>query len=193
MSKKIIACDPGAEGAIALLSPDGSLLAAFNMPVKEIKKPKVKKKPKKDAPPKKKPKKESEFSVSRLTDYRGLFELLSKVTDEHGIGDVEFYVEEITHLFGLPAATNFKLGHASGVLQAAVSTFADEYYLVPVKKWQAAVWTDADKVFKENGRVDTKATTEMAFNRIFPGWQGINSDGVRDAALIGWYGLRGGL
>lgn len=191
--KKIIACDPGAEGAIALISPDGKLLEAYNMPVKEIQKPKVKKKPKKDAPPKKKPKKESEFSISRMTDYRGLFELLTKIIDEHGIGDVEFFVEEITHLFGLPSSTNFKLGHAAGVLQAAVSTFADEYYLVPVKKWQAGVWTDDDKVLKENGRVDTKATTQKAFNRIFPGWKGINSDGVRDAALIGYYALNGGL
>jgi hypothetical protein len=193
MSKIIIACDPGAEGAIVVLSPEGRILQAYNMPVKEIQKPKAKKKPKKDAPPKKKPKKESEFTISRMTDYRGLFELLSKIVDEHGIGGVEFYVEEITHLFGLPAATNFKLGHASGVLQAAVSTFADEYYLVPVRKWQGGVWTEDDKVIKKSKRVDPKPTSEKAFNRLFPEWDGINSDGVRDAALMGWYALNGGL
>lgn len=55
------------------------------------------------------------------------------------------------------------------------------------------MWIEDDHVLKTNKRIDTKKTTEKAFNRIFPDYDGINSDGVRDAALIAYFALTGGL
>lgn len=191
-TKTIIAFDPGVEGAIVILSSDGKIKAVFNMPVIETEKPKAKKKPKKDAPAKK-PKKESLFTVSRTVDFNGVRYLLEPFFLSLRKDECEIYVEEITHLFALPSSTNFKLGHAVGVIHSAIQSFTDEFYLVPVKKWQAGVWIEDDHVLKPNKRIDTKKTTEKAFNRIFPDYDGINSDGVRDAALIAYFALTGGL
>jgi hypothetical protein len=176
--KKIIAMDPGVAGAIVILQ-DGKILEAHNMPIFKIEKP-----PKKG---KKKP------TMQAQVDFKGIFNIL-----EPHFGDnnekPEIYVEEITHLFGLPSSSNFKLGYAAGVLHAAVQTFADEFYLVPPKKWQAGVWDEADKCLKPNKRVDTGATSKNAFARIFAGYEGkLKSEGIRDAALIAWYGHTGGL
>lgn len=195
MSRIIIGCDPGVAGAIVALSEKGELLHAHRMPTYEIIKPKAKKKPKADAPPKKKPKKESDVKISLQVDFRALFDLIGPyftdgpLRDEHP----EVYIEEITHLFGLPSQTNFKLGHAVGVLTAAVQVYAEEFFIVQPKKWQQGVWIEADMVYKPNKRVNTGETSRNAFNRIFPNWDGLNTDGVRDAALIAYYALKGGL
>lgn len=196
MRDLIIGCDPGVEGAIVVLSSDGKIKAAYNMPFNETEKPKVKKKPRKpkvEPDPTKKPKKkkpESLFTIKRKVDYPALVELFKGYFPARI--NPEIYVEEITHLFNLPSTTNFDLGYGIGILQAAIQTVHNEFYIVPVKKWQAGIWEPQDMVYKENKRVDTKATTKNAFNRIFPDYQGINSDGVRDAALIAYFGYKDG-
>ena len=187
----IIGCDPGVAGGIVVLSPFGEILEAHSMPTFDVIKPKAKKKVNPDAPPKRVPKTESSVTKRKQIDFKGLFDILEKHFGPSQ--SPEIYIEEITHLFGLPSSSNFTLGYAAGVLHAAVQTFADEFYLVSPKKWQNGVFDGLDKVMKSNGRVDTKETAKNAFKRIFPDYQGKYNEGIRDAALIAYYGLRGGL
>lgn len=180
MSKMIIGCDPGVAGAIVILSPDGKILEAHNMPIFKIEK----------APKKGKTKPTMQAQV----DFKGIFSIFEPHFGSKAEAAPEIYVEEITHLFGLPSSSNFKLGYAAGVLHAGVQTFADEFYLVPARKWQSAIFIDSDKVLKANKRLDTGATVKKAFKRIFPDYSGkLKSEGIRDAALIAYYGLKGGL
>lgn len=186
----IIGCDPGVAGAIVIMSPFGEILEAHSMPTFDVLKPKKKKKIDPDAPPKRVSK--SDVTKRKQIDFKGLFEILDKHFGD-GVIPPEIYVEELTHLFGLPSSSNFTLGYAAGVLHAAVQTFADEFYLVSPKKWQSGVFDGLDKRLKDNGRVDTKETAKNAFKRIFPDYKGPYNEGIRDAALIAYYGLRGGL
>lgn len=193
-TRQVIGIDPGVEGAIVILTLNGKISSAYNIPVVETEKPKAKKKPKKDAPFAKKPKKESLTTITKTVDFEGVRSILKPYLYACLVQDqAEVYIEEITHLFGLPSSTNFKLGHAVGVIQSAIQSYTDEFYLVPIKKWQAGVWDESDMVYKSNKRIDTKATSKNAFKRIFPDYDGINSDGVRDAALIAWFARTGGL
>lgn len=193
MSNCVIGIDPGVEGAIVLLSPDGKILKAFNMPILTKEVPKKARKPKKDAPPPKKPKKENPFTIERTCDFEGICQLIkhikAHVKELYEADDVDVFVESISHLFNLPSVTNFKLGHAMGVTHSALYSLGQDFYLVPTKKWQAVVWRSEDKTDKA---LATKAKTKNAFEDTFPGYDGINSDGVRDAALIAYCGLRGG-
>lgn len=193
--KTTIGIDPGVEGAIVVLSPKGEIMKVCNMPIVETEVPKKKKKAKPGFEPKK-PKKESLVTISKKVDFLGLCSILKPYLYDCLVQDAaDVCVEEISHLFALPAQTNFKLGHSFGVIHSAIQRYADEFYIVPVKKWQAGIWEQADMVYKDaqNKKVDPKATTKNAFKRIFPDYQGINSDGVRDAALIAKFALSGGL
>ena len=185
----VIGIDPGVEGAIVVLSPDGKIIQAYNMPFLSKQVLKKKRKPKPDALPPKKPKKENPFTYERTCDFVGINQIIGYIKKNHG-PEMDIYVENITHLFGLPSATNFKLGHAVGVIYSALTSQESDFYLLPTKKWQDAVWSKEEKAMKDAKK---KEKTELAFERLFPGYTGINSDGVRDAALIAYAGLRGGV
>jgi hypothetical protein len=192
----IIACDPGMDGGIVVLSPEGEIIEAHNMPTFTVQVPKKKRRPRKGAEnkaPPKRPKKEKEFSEERHIDFLAIKKIFERFTPPVYSKKPEVYIENFTHLYGLPSSSNFKLGYAVGVLHGAVQSVVDSFYLVPVSKWHS-VLIPSDMAFKADGSVDWGKTAKNAFSRLFPNYQGEhNSEGIRDAALIASYGLNGGL
>lgn len=187
----IIGCDPGMDGGIVVMSCEGEILEAHNMPIFKVQVPLKKRKPRPNAKPPKKPKKPKQFSEERHVDFSGIRKIFETHVSDFSRPDI--YIEQITHLFGLPSSSNFKLGYAAGVLHGAVQSVVNEFYLVPAKKWHS-ILQPSDMAYKKSGSVDWGITGKNAFSRIFPDYKGeLNSEGIRDAALIAYYGLTGGL
>jgi len=178
MSKIAIGIDPGMSGGVAVLV-DGKPHKVYKMPVFQ-----------------------AEGSKAKHIDAGALIAILEPVFKNN---TPTVYMEELTHLHGLPATSNFKLGYSYGIIQGILQTFG-EFYLVSPRKWQNGVWKDQDKVYKKNKygnldktkagkpKVNTKATSFNAANRIWPDGNFLHDggrvahDGCIDALLIAYYG-----
>lgn len=189
MARIIIGCDPGMTGGIAILV-DGKIHALHKMPIFEVKTIKNKKAKK----------------VKHL-DVEAIYKILEPLFKND---KPEVYVEELTHLFGLPSTSNFKLGYACGIIHGILQTLGD-FYLIHQKKWQQ-IWIPEDiehEIDKKTGKIkmvrrgkssqpkiNTKATSLNCAKRIYPGHDLIAPggrkphDGCIDALLIATFGGR---
>ncbi len=186
MSKKVCGIDIGMEGGIVILNDD-RIWKAIKMPIFEIEKGTGKKK-----------------KMQKQIDFQEIFNFLYPIVNENK--DIEIYVEEVTHLFGLPSSSNFRLGYASGVVHGVLQALG-EFYLIKPSQWQK-VWQVWDKKFQRNKdgslkltpsgkeKLNTKATSLSAAKRIFPhddftipGGK-VPHSGIVDAALIAYQGSR---
>ena len=129
---------------------------------------------------------------------------------------IVLYVKEKVHaIFGASATATFEFGEADGALLTLLTLLSTEQtnvIEVSPKIWQKAVWEKEDIVpgepildkttkkqkVKKDGtlsfKIDTKATSKKAAERIFKGVSFIPKscrkahDGLIDAALIAYYG-----
>jgi len=183
VSKFFLGIDPGvAAGGISLLDEQGKLLEIHKIPTFTIETGR----------------KTTNGNKKKQTqiDFRALFDILDPIYQK---GEVHAYVEEITHLFGLPSSSNFKLGYACGVVHAALQTFGD-FYLVSPKTWQSEIWVPGDIIYKmtksSQKRTDPKPTSKRAAQRLYPDESFILPrgkafhDGAAEATLIAEYGRR---
>lgn len=188
MSSRIdIGIDPGMSGGIAILI-DGKIHALHKMPVFEIEVIKNKKK-----------------SKQKHLDVDAIYNILRPAfkNDKPNV-----YVEELTHLFGLPASSNFKLGYSVGVIHGVLQTLG-EFYLIHQKKWQQ-IWDQEDithETDRKTGKtkmvrrgkstqpkINTKETSLNCAKRHYPGESLVHiggkkpQDGCVDALLIATFG-----
>lgn len=171
----IIGCDPGSHGGISFLDKFG--IDVHPLPI-FIDKSKGKK--------------------ERFISVNGLHKLIDIILVTKGLSakEVSVYVEDVHSLFNMSASSNFKMGYNLGTLHGFLDKYFSHYYLVKPKEWQGLVWTEADKVKKENGRTDTKKTSLNAARRIFPDesfmpeGKRTPQDGLFDSALIAYYGYQ---
>ncbi len=77
-------------------------------------------------------------------------------------------MEEIHAVFGSSAKATFRFGEIFGILQGLLIANHIPYHLVQPKEWQKEIWINADKVYKEGKKIDTKATSINAARRLFP-------------------------
>lgn len=112
-------------------------------------------------------------------------------------GNCVAVMEEIHAVFGSSAKSTFSFGEIFGFLQGLFVALGIPYHLVPPKTWQAAIWINSDKVFKEGKKVDTKKTSINAATRLFPDIDfrrnercKVVDDNKVDATLIGEYARR---
>lgn len=187
MSKIALGIDPGMSGGLAILV-DGKIHALYKMPVFEIDVVKNKKK-----------------SKQRHIDVEEIYKILRPLY----ANDVpSVYIEELTHLFGFPSSSNFKLGYSVGVIHGALQTLG-EFYTIHQKKWQQ-IWEPGDiahEMDKKTGKVkmvkrgkssqpkiNTKATSLSCAKRLYPGENFLHDggrvphDGCIDALLIATFG-----
>lgn len=137
-------------------------------------------------------KKDGSNKTEKQIDFKELFNIVQRYHNEY---EVDTYVERITHLFGLPGSSNFRLGYACGVIHACLQTFGD-FHMVKPRIWQNKIWIENDIVKKPGtNKKDTKLTTLNAASRIFPDECFTATerakkphDGIVDAALIAFYG-----
>lgn len=187
MSKIDVGIDPGMSGGIVILV-DGAIHAIHKMPIFEV-----------DVVKNKKKSKQKHLDVPRL------FEILRPLYINN---KPDVYVEELTHLFGLPASSNFKLGYSVGAIHGVLQTLG-EFYLIHQKKWQQ-IWDPSDityEIDKKTGKVkmakrgktskpkvNTKETSLNCARRLYPGHDllaeggRVPHDGCVDALLIATYG-----
>lgn len=82
--------------------------------------------------------------------------------------DVFAVMEEIHPVFGSSAKGTFTFGEIFGLLQGLLIASEIPYHLVQPKEWQKEMWINADKVYKTGQKIDTKATSLNAAERLFP-------------------------
>jgi group I intron endonuclease len=105
-------------------------------------------------------------------------------------------LEEIHSIFGTDKNTAFKMGYGLGMLQAILICNKIQTIFPKPKEWQKAVWIKEDVVYeKGKKKIDTKATSLNAAQRLFPSYDflatkrsSVPHDGIIDATLIAWYG-----
>lgn len=103
-------------------------------------------------------------------------------------------LEEVHSIFGTTKSTAFKMGFGLGILKGIfVANNLDTLFPAP-KEWQNVVWEEI--VYEKGSKKtkDTKATSLVNANRIFPEETFLSSsrssnphDGLVDAALIAYY------
>lgn len=77
-------------------------------------------------------------------------------------------MESVHAIANSSAKGTFSFGEVFGLLQGLLIATGIPYHLVPPKEWQREIWISEDKVYKEGSRVDTKATSLNAAERLFP-------------------------
>lgn len=82
--------------------------------------------------------------------------------------DVLAVMEEVHAIYGSSAKGTFSFGEIFGLLQGLLIATRIPYHLVQPKEWQKEIWVNADKVYKTGAKVDTKATSLNAAQRLFP-------------------------
>jgi hypothetical protein len=114
-----------------------------------------------------------------------------------------FVLEDVHSIFGSSAKSNFQFGRGKGLLEMALIAADIPHTLVQPKKWQT-IWEGVPKQFKSTGKkkkngepvqkVDTKATSLIAVQRLFPNVDlratkrcTTFHDGIVDALLMAEY------
>lgn len=175
MKNKPLFCgiDPGAKGAISLITSDKTVLLSQVVPtVKGSTPPEV--------------------------DYRALYEIFENVmaiADDHQ-SPLVAVIEDVHSIYGSSAKSNFSFGKVVGVKQAFLVALEYDYKLIPPKKWQASTIEKQDIVKDAKGKKDNKLTAISAAKRLFPGVDLRKSsratkdhDGKADSLLMAYYGL----
>lgn len=114
--------------------------------------------------------------------------------------DYHIVVEDVHALFGSSAKATFNFGWSLGILEGAISALSIPYTKVTPKDWQKELWKGVTTIYKpskgESKRrsVDTKATSLLAAQRLFPSIDFRKSerakkahDGIVDAVLLAEY------
>ena len=113
---------------------------------------------------------------------------------------IHVVVEDVHAIFGSSAKGTFNFGWSLGILEGLLSGLCISYTKVAPKDWQKEMWQGVKPVYKpqkaESTRktVDTKATSLLAANRLFPNEDFRKSeraekphDGIVDALLMAEY------
>ncbi len=130
---------------------------------------------------------------NKKVDKRALGDIFKKLKGK----DVFIMIEDVHSIHGASAKSNFSFGGIKWMKEAFCMAFDLPYSLVAPKKWQKAIWTSSDMVYKKitpRKVTDTKATSLIAAKRLFPGEDFLATkiskvphDGIVDAVLIAVY------
>jgi hypothetical protein len=81
---------------------------------------------------------------------------------------VSCVIEDVFSIYGSSAKSTFMFGFNKGYLVGLLTACEIPYTLVSPKVWQKEMWINADKVYKEGKRIDTKPTSINSVKRLFP-------------------------
>lgn len=114
--------------------------------------------------------------------------------------DFHVVIEDVHALFGSSSKSTFNFGWSLGILEGIISTLSIPYTKVAPKEWQKEIWMGIRPVYKlskeESSRksIDTKATSLLAAQRLFPNVDFRKSDrakkahdGIVDSLLLAEY------
>lgn len=153
--------------------------------------------------------------ISEEPDMNGLFDIIYKCipSPEWQGGEVDFtihcVIEDLHSVFGSSAKSNFEFGKNNGLIIGMLQVAEIPYTKIGPKKWQKELWQgirpveipvikskvhQVDKKGNLKYKVDTKATSLIAAQRLFPKEtflaterSKVPHDGIVDAVLIAEY------
>lgn len=165
MKEIAIGIDVGKKGAIAFISKDKKEKGYFQIPLIKSK----------------------EIDITALS---GIFNDLALDYDIGFVG-----IEDVHSVFGASAKANFQFGRCLGLLEGMTIAYTMPFSKVKPKDWQKEMWEGVTKILVSGKKkVDTKATSLVAAQRLFPGEKflatarsSVPHDGIVDALLIAEY------
>lgn len=117
--KFLIGVDPGAHGALAVISPSGRLVRMIDMPVVEMK-------------------------VGKAMKLRVSPELLAHEMSSYG-GNAHAWVEQVTAMPGQGVSSMFAFGESFGIVKGVMAGLGIHIHTVTPNKWKKAMELNAGK------------------------------------------------
>lgn len=77
-------------------------------------------------------------------------------------------IEDVHSVFGSSAKSNFEFGRCVGMLEAFLVSSNIPYTKVQPKRWQKQMWEGIPIQTNADGKTDTKATSLLAAQRLYP-------------------------
>jgi hypothetical protein len=167
--KYFIAADPGKRGAIVVIDQNNNILTAQTPLIG------------------------GEIDTHQIVKFLRSFE-----------GEKHAVIENVHNMFGVGSSANFQFGRALGLLEGIISALDIPFTKVSPKEWQKEMWqgikplevitTKKNKDGSPKYKVDTKATSLLCANRLYPNVNLLPterskkpSDGIVDALLMAGY------
>ncbi|MDH6311132.1 hypothetical protein M2451_003999 [Dysgonomonas sp. PFB1-18] len=129
-------------------------------------------------------------TIGNQIDLLGIRKILAELDSNNS----HFAVEDVHAIFGASAKSTFNFGWSLGVLEGMLVGMGIPYTKVAPKEWQKLMWQGVQPVYKSGKSIDTKATSLLAANRLFPNEDFRKSeraekphDGIVDALLMAEY------
>jgi len=159
-----IGIDVGKKGAIAVIGHDKKIVDYCKIPLI----------------------KEKEIDITALAE---IFKQYNTTYEISVVG-----IEDVHSIFGAGAKANFQFGRCLGLLEGMTIANGLRWIKVAPKAWQKEMWEGVSVIKKKSKgkmKTDTKATSLVAAQRLFPGEKFLGSersrvahDGIVDALLI---------
>jgi len=151
--------------------------------------------------------------IPKIADELDMRQMIDQIV-AYPLEDIHVLMEDLHSVFGSSASSNFTFGVNNGLIVGALQALQIPYTKVQAKKWQKQMWEGIRPVVnpvmkKQKGqpafheknkkgefkyKIDTKATSLVAANRLFPKETFFATersrtahDGIVDAVLIGKY------
>lgn len=170
--KHFIGIDIGASGAISELDENGKLIFTCIIP-----------------------------KIGNQVDVQQLNKIIFSFKERSHI----VIIEDLHAIFGTSAKSNYQFGWINGIIEALLVSANLRFEKVSPKIWQNICWQGIRPIEintgkkKKNGeikyKIDTKSTSLLAAQRIFPGESFIKSERSRiadhnivDSSLLSYYG-----
>ena len=138
--KFIVGVDPGARGALAIMSVDGQLLRLIDMPVVEVK-------------------------VGKAMKTRVSPELLAHELRAY-MGEAHAWVEQVTAMPGQGVSSMFSFGRSLGVAEGVLAGNGLSLRYVSPAKWKKALGLSADKGVSRRRAIELWPDHRKAFERV---------------------------
>ena len=144
MNKVFIGIDVGKDGGIVALNEDQEVIAKYTIP-----------------------------RIGTKVNYKALNEIFKSFK----LSNVVVAIEDVHAFHNASAKSTFSFGEIKGFKIGSLETLEYRYIMVQPKAWQKRIWNIDDMVYKpkkpdaktKRKAVDTKKTSLLAANRLFPG------------------------
>lgn len=156
--KRVVGIDPGASGALVLLSPEARVLAVEDMPTFSVKVGRANK---------------TRVSAAQLAG------ALRHWDAEHGVDLI--VCEEVHAMPGQGVSSMFAFGEALGVVKGVCAALGLPLHMVAPQEWQKATRT-------RGGKDGARARASELWPGSAHYFKRVKDDGRADAALIACYG-----
>jgi hypothetical protein len=106
--------------------------------------------------------------IGTETDLKALNEIFSSYQIGFPKDNIHAVLEDVHSIFGSSAKSNWEFGKINGMLEALLVANGIPYTKVQPKRWQKQMWEGIPIQTNADGKTDTKATSLLAAQRLYP-------------------------